>query len=176
MNRLIDALMVNIDAEQLAELRKWLLDHDVILEEIKSDIDSVKPRIGFWDKLNVFSKTEEEIELKSYQRELKEYKKDREEIMGRMNTILLEAIDSTYAVKLKLQLAEVARQIDRLRSTGGTDGTTRRVKGKQELREMIIQLDLEHSEKFGYETGFVKEEELVAGAMTRLITSESDGI
>ena len=168
MQSLVKAVLVNIDSAGMQELINLKIEAEDILEEIRGDLEAVRPEISFWDRINVFRKTENELREESYRRELIDERQNLKLISEDIRTKVVSAIDRTYSVRLKLHLGRLMMQADALRSTGGSDGSSRKVKGKKKLLETLELVDEEHSTRFDFEPGPVKEEDLIQAITERL--------
>ena len=171
MDVLIDSVMDNINEPLAREQVDELLEMDYFVDEIKEDIKSVRPHISFWDKLNVFSKTEAERDMKHFQDELKAQRELREKVLDALKTTIVQAIGDTYAVRLKIQLASLREKAESIRATqsGAASNCRCSVKGKNKLIKMLQQVDSEFSEQFNFMPGPIDEDELIGGVISRLV-------
>ena len=165
MRNLVDAVLVNINAESVQRLVALKIEAEDILEEIRSDLDAVRPEISFWERLNVFETSENEKREQQYRRELLAEKHHLLSLQAEIREKIVEAIDRTYSVRLKLNNTLLLLQAESLKAKGNSKV---KIKGKVKLIDMLVSMDQELSDRFGFEYGPVKEDDLVEAIIERL--------
>lgn len=165
MRNLVDAVLVNIEASNIQELVALKIEAEDILEEIRSDLEAVRPEISFWERLNIFDRSENEERELQYRRELLAEKHHLNALQKEIREIIVAAIDRTFSARLKLNNTLLLLQAESLKAKGNSKV---RIKGKSKLIDMLVEMDKELSDKFGFEYGLVKEEELVEAILERL--------
>lgn len=168
MRNLVDAVLVNIDAAGMQQLISLKAEAETILDEIRTDLDAVRPEISFWDRINVFRLSESELLERDYRRELLDEKRNLAGIRADIHEKVLSAINRTYSAKLKLHLSELLTQAEALRGVHGPKGQRKKVKGKKEMILKIELIDEELSDRFGFDPGPVMEAHLVQAIIGRL--------
>jgi len=165
MRNLVDAVLVNIEAASIQELVAMKIEAEDILEEIRSDLESVKPEISFWERLNIFETSENEERELQYRRELLAERRHLNALQSEIREIIVAAIDRTFSARLKLNYTILLRQAESLKAKGNSKV---KIKGKSKLMDLLVEMDKELSDRFGFEYGLVKEEELVEAIIERL--------
>ena len=167
MQSLVDAVIGNINPGEMRELIALKAEAEDIMDEIRYDIEQVRPDISIWDRINIFHTSESEAREEQYRRELIDEGNNLDAIRAEIREKVVAAIDNTYSVRLKLHMGVILKQAEDLRSRGGSR-RSRYIKGKKKLIETIGFIDDELSSRFGLDYGQVGEDELIEAIIRRL--------
>lgn len=167
MQSIVQRVLDHVDREALNEELTFLREKDAELDAIKDDVREIKQDISFWDRVNVFTRSEDERALKHQKRALKETKRDHSVIIHNIKGLIREAMHHDVYVRMKIYLGEIANDVGRLRitrkhgSNAEANANQFKIKGAEEVLKGLDTLDLLVTEASGIEPGKLDEQALL---------------
>ena len=164
---MIRRVLDKIDEDALQVELRYLREKDAELDAIREDVQAARQHVSFWDRVNVFTSTENEQVLKQHKRELKEVRKHHSAIIHNIKSLIREAMDLDGYVRMKVSLGEIANDVERLRvvKRRGTATEARvnqfEISGLSEVHRGIDHLDRILAEESGIAPGKLDENAVV---------------
>ena len=167
MQTIIQRVLDKIDENAVQVELGYLREKDAELDAIQEDVQAAKQHVSFWDKVNVFTSTEDEQVLKQHKRELREVRKDHNAIIHNIKSLIREAMDLDPFVRMKVYLGEVYNDVERLtivkRKGSASEARVNQfeIQGLMEVFKGIDHLDRVLAEESGIAPGKLDENAVV---------------
>ena len=165
MKSLITLVRSHVDKQALDSLLVQLRNLDLTLDQKMEDVRSAQQSVSVWDRINVFTNSDAEQELKEENREYTQIRNEHAAIVENIKNLIRTALYKDYRVALKLQATEVMKAASALRveHKWGFGGKSHeyQVGGIAALRERITQLATTINSEYGLPSDAIDAEELL---------------
>ncbi len=154
MQPLVERILAQIDQKALDNYLDQLRTLDKKLDQKIEDVHAAQQNVTLWDRVNIFTISDAEFELKEENRAYREIRLQHGEVTTRIKGIIRDTLFKDFGVALKVQSGEILKAINALsvehRYGSGVRTHRYRIRGIDHLQGQLRILTDRINSEFGF--------------------------